>query len=124
MRISDWSSDVCSSDLEHEPPSAADLLPVATPAWLIDIAEDTAWLLRRGADTCTEENADLENLRCRHIALFREAGLLCGGGSVRQQRLRKAIVEKYGEPFLCAVGCQLSTTGAEDRKSTRLNSSH
>src|SRR3546814_7448551 len=86
MRISDWSSDVCSSDLEHEPPSAADLLPVATPAWLIDIAEDTAWLLRRGADTCTEENADLENLRCRHIALFREAGLLCGGGRSEEQK--------------------------------------
>src|SRR3546814_19037103 len=114
MRISDWSSDVCSSDLEHEPPSAADLLPVATPAWLIDIAEDTAWLLRRGADTCTEENADLENLRCRHIALFREAGLLCGGGSLSQPRLRTANVEKYGEPFLCAVGYHLTNNGSED----------
>lgn len=99
---------------DHDPPSAADLLPVAAPAWLIDIAEDTAWLLRRGADTCAEGSADLENLRCRHLALFQEAGFLCGGGSVRQQRLRKAIIEKYGEPFLGSIGCQLSPTGADD----------
>src|SRR3546814_18116907 len=41
---------------EHEPPSASDLLTVATPAWPIDIPEDKAWLRRKiGRAPCRDK---------------------------------------------------------------------
>src|SRR3546814_5844578 len=140
MRISDWSSDVCSSDLEAMgvrrvgtfPPESAD-----RPASLGGQGEQpsaglppngrsliTAVLLLAGPPFGTP----------RHFLLD---AVLPGGDYVGEQRQRLALASLLGEkrralarrffillgpgPFAEAHGSALPL---DDRKSTRLNSSH
>src|SRR3546814_7652006 len=93
MRISDWSSDVCSSDLEHT---------------------DSTPLKRSHSRRPT---ADVKSIREAVKALEEATSpvLVIGAGANRTMtgRMLLQFIEKTGIPFL--------TT--QDRKSTRLNSS-
>src|SRR3546814_9813597 len=124
MRISDWSSDVCSSDLTtppYEPP------PPSTTQTL----------------TATENLAvnDLVNIYNSSGAKVRKANATDGTkpahGYVKEAVVsgNPAIVFFDGENaglsgltagtyFLSTTGGQMSTSPPRDRKSTRLNSSH
>src|SRR3546814_10564139 len=106
MRISDWSSDVCSSDL---------------------LAAIECRLRQRGI----EEDERL----CRHAAILDEAerqgGDSAAPGDVgrRAAEMRDRIGEARAvhvqpEPTLRAQRADRSDLGWGDRKSTRLNSSH
>src|SRR3546814_6054884 len=94
MRISDWSSDVCSSDLHHLDEPRLDLrerLPERGPHAACD-----------GAGGPGAAHAD--------------GG---GAGLHRAQRARR-----HGAAVRLRAGGVGEGTDAEDRKSTRLNSSH
>src|SRR3546814_9921406 len=102
MRISDWSSDVCSSDLGRFPPgfpvgTVATLRPDDSRAFLV--AELTPGAqLDRGRDVLLLQQS-------------RESGL--GIGNSEQQGGDSGQQQQSGD-----------APAAEDRKSTRLNSSH
>src|SRR3546814_1842905 len=136
MRISDWSSDVCSSDLAFRKRDADGDLPVGQRefrAILVDLAK------RRDADRLAESlggdaklrgerearaNDDLGTLK---IALdARRADFLNLGHFGKQpvadifERLRVVAAERDRDvPAASATAARL-----RDRKSTRLNSSH
>src|SRR3546814_9021433 len=102
MRISDWSSDVCSSDLADE----QQLLPVPFAA-----------AARRGA-VGKDEAARYQPVdEDAHAIAERRGGHRRDSAAEQQQEQsgvgteRQAACEQIGEP-------------ARDRKSTRLNSSH
>src|SRR3546814_3540933 len=102
MRISDWSSDVCSSDLDR---GGAGLV-LAEPG-----AADRAFAIdrtRRGVDEMLDVARMARRLEHREMAF--EIAVLIGEGvfeAVAHARLRREVDD-----------------AAEDRKSTRLNSSH
>src|SRR3546814_3384318 len=105
MRISDWSSDVCSSDLARRPTSAkpgacvpASLRP-DSPAWPVGL---------RGK--IKEEAAAAGGCR----GTF--APKACRSRRARQVATRHALGQEAGNPPRSWV--------KKDRKSTRLNSSH
>src|SRR3546814_3495702 len=105
MRISDWSSDVCSSDLR-----------------LYQIGR------RELADRLKEGRASGSRfaIRAQSIAAIRSA---LDAGQVREsQRLNKQMVlltiAISGGPFIGLLGTVLGVMITLDRKSTRLNSSH
>src|SRR3546814_6457487 len=98
MRISDWSSDVCSSDLEALAAARVDQR-AALPQVRLH--------LRR-----VEQALFVEALRARDARDFAHAGL-CGQAQVGP--VLPAAVEHGGA---------LVAQRAQDRKSTRLNSSH
>src|SRR3546814_7650599 len=121
MRISDWSSDVCSSDLENLYSGAADLsytLPFARPVTI------------SGGYAYTDQS---RNSMRRDFRFTPELGSL--GLAVSQERpdylLSDYNIQTYGIYLREATG--VSGAGAfeaglrihaGDRKSTRLNSSH
>src|SRR3546814_7124457 len=141
MRISDWSSDVCSSDLVRAEEDGHDVL-AGEDGLVTDAAADIALL-----DGCRERRADVGGV---------DAAVLEGGGHVRvgQRRLLHvgdrqaallqdqvavvgrgaAVVAGEGDAQALEVGDVLhgavvEQLGADeepggDRKSTRLNSSH
>src|SRR3546814_5171825 len=103
MRISDWSSDVCSSDLS--PAHLASMIAQAANRVLV-ISPDLAELAEALVPLCTA---------VEHIVVLDEPGAetrLPNGGRVRVWRYGD-LLEQHGE-----------ATSWGDRKSTRLNSSH
>src|SRR3546814_1858623 len=100
MRISDWSSDVCSSDLGQEGVEGDDLHAQAQRAFGDD-----------AADIATADQAErlLRQLDAHEAVLFPLAGLRRGVGFGNLARQREHHRDRmFGG----------------DRKSTRLNSSH
>src|SRR3546814_8762313 len=109
MRISDWSSDVCSSDLldEIEAYNRIDCISSAELRdWLVSIRPTAPWpeLAPDASDKEVEEDADTQALR----ATLKESGL----PQDRQDML-----------FNLGLFHKREAKPA-DRKSTRLNSSH
>src|SRR3546814_3509583 len=107
MRISDWSSDVCSSDLE-----------------LKRLAEKHYGDIPRGADAVRERVEEPPQVAARRVAL--------DSPQVREPSLRRSYLapsHNAGETrhaYALEVLSEIVGGGAtsRDRKSTRLNSSH
>src|SRR3546814_3261786 len=98
MRISDWSSDVCSSDLN----GPKHLVKAITRADLEQLVED---LIKRTLDPCKKalKDAGLKADAIDEVVLV--------GGMTRMPKVRSIVKDFFGkEP--------------QDRKSTRLNYSH
>src|SRR3546814_4356355 len=57
MRISDWSSDVCSSDLDREEPQAVRVLPGAVSTYA-------------GGESCVGPSFTASHTAARHVAAF------------------------------------------------------
>src|SRR3546814_2103414 len=112
MRISDWSSDVCSSDLPRER---------IDPAARSDRAPDPAVV--RDAHPA-QPRARARPDRARAVG----GGLLPPAARRRPAALAGAALsaDAVHRAFLCAAlpADGLQASGAGDRKSTRLNSSH
>src|SRR3546814_9407795 len=115
MRISDWSSDVCSSDLESVQRRADAIGKEVAAARHVEVAE-------AGAQNAAVGQHDLEATdvlgavavgRMAEAAIedvAHDTGVGAGPSAVRPQR--------------DALGAQMLGELALDRKSTRLNSSH
>src|SRR3546814_4757824 len=99
MRISDWSSDVCSSDLH------ADAV----------IAQQLAIRYRCPAARVVIDRFDLRRAGAHTLFLDRQTGLRVVTVADSRGRRPWAPLQGHGLP---------NTTDTEDRKSTRLNSSH
>src|SRR3546814_5822342 len=105
MRISDWSSDVCSSDLDGAPRfQIADGVEDAAADLAIGRAGAIGAMLLKGADGQAEE----------------ARGFLCAQQARRQVRIR---ADGHGISLRFVRQAAVAAT-AGDRKSTRLNSSH
>src|SRR3546814_1144546 len=102
MRISDWSSDVCSSDLPHVCNRAPD--SVVRRYAKATACQETAVLRSAGTAKCAGLASSAEQYRGEATALRRNPGIF---QTDRFENLQ-----------------QLLTGSALDRKSTRLNSSH
>src|SRR3546814_4267979 len=90
MRISDWSSDVCSSDLE----AGAARLVGQVGAGLLELLEDQLAVLRRHAAAIVGDR-DLQALRTRLRRHDHMAGpLVAELGRVRQQNGRASCRER------------------------------
>src|SRR3546814_11429818 len=127
MRISDWSSDVCSSDLFQEMHRSLLTGEATLPDFLGGEGND-----RRGvADKRMEQ-------RVEHSAIGASLGI-CGRVAVEaifadiEKESAEIILCEGGERAHIAAECEANRGGAEfrvqfaqeiDRKSTRLNSSH
>src|SRR3546814_3637328 len=103
MRISDWSSDVCSSELPRKMAIYASVYGglFSTLVLVVLAPQIAAFALRFGP-------AEMAALLLFSLTVV---GVLSGGS------MAKGL-------FSGALGLALATIGAEDRKSTRLNSSH
>src|SRR3546814_3914047 len=113
MRISDWSSDVCSSDLHMVTPTVGPRL-IADAAGLIDVARP-APQRRVGTGRHFQRPADVA-LLCRSKA----AELL----HFRKHRRAAAGLCDPAHPKLRSLLRSTKLPPSRDRKSTRLNSSH
>src|SRR3546814_5903448 len=100
MRISDWSSDVCSSDL---------LVKASQTVFLSMAREEDTPDLRRRLDTVTADLGSSEGAFLRMAAKQEE----------QENRLKHVIAETRQ-----LMITELRQVNAQDRKSTRLNSSH
>src|SRR3546814_3132545 len=112
MRISDWSSDVCSSDLAGRPdhPGEAEAVGRKRGRMNIDMpACDRAVVQHPHSRNVAVDKAQLD-LLARHD-IVAEAGF--AGGIILIEGDRIAATAHVAVP-----------EGAHDRKSTRLNSSH
>src|SRR3546814_3745480 len=99
MRISDWSSDVCSSDLGRRALIGFDIRGVVVALHL-------------------EDGGEL--LAVRAFADVDDAGILAGAAD-HPRRLGRQLLQMDARTFIAAM---LGPHDREDRKSTRLNSSH
>src|SRR3546814_7376067 len=111
MRINDWSSDVCSSDLEKS--LAADGGKASIRYQATGLACDISLPLAgrvslRDASPMQNRNTDGHTLSAKPTA-----------SAAPQRRARILLIED--EPLIAMDMCD---TLEEDRKSTRLNSSH
>src|SRR3546814_8119940 len=119
MRISDWSSDVCSSDLQARDENkrqamlrALDYMGLEADTPMTEIKVDKVFI-----GSCT--NGRIEDLReaakvaeGRKVAEGVYAMIVPGSGLVKEQAEAEGLDRIFTE------------AGFEDRKSTRLNSSH
>src|SRR3546814_9463863 len=124
MRISDWSSDVCSSDLPEDRLGHDRVVAVGDGAGVHGLTHQASRVLERDALTLADAG--------------REAGL--GAGELDEHvelpvlgtpLHRAPDAELHAEEGVGLVThgvllgpAQPALTGAEDRKSTRLNSNH
>src|SRR3546814_9803544 len=120
MRISDWSSDVCSSDLRLRP--GATLAP--TPGTAAPATSDRLPLSRCRAADLNGRSGPLRSAEQGYWQLFHDRG----APHVGTLLLLWPVLVQHG-PRRCAHQMQgprveRLQTGAVDRKSTRLNSSH
>src|SRR3546814_2095882 len=105
MRISDWSSDVCSSDLS------------AQGAWAARTGKDRAAVLRRLYDLMRAHAADLATILTAEMGKpYAEAEAEIAYGA--------SFIEWFAEEAKRVYGDTIPGHEPEDRKSTRLNSSH
>src|SRR3546814_5008168 len=125
MRISDWSSDVCSSDLD-------DGLRVTAPNWVtlaqIDdaVREKARWILAKLRDwQARKEQLALAQTRWQaggELPYLGRRIVLGVGAESRQARLSgDADAPSDGDTLWLALPADADPS---DRKSTRLNSSH
>src|SRR3546814_5572864 len=114
MRISDWSADVCSSDLVPKPEPAADLTPQnpAPPATAPVADTKTAEAPAAAASPTQSAARALPSFARRRAAL---------GASGLHWKSAAAIAALA---LLLALQLLLADRDRLDRKSTRLNSSH
>src|SRR3546814_5848805 len=110
MRISDWSSDVCSSDLPSSSPSAPRRSEVRRGA-LIEAAGTL--FVEQGVDATTVDD------------IAKRAGVAKGTfyhyfGS--KACMLDALRERFSDQFISRIASAIAH--CPDRKSTRLNSSH
>src|SRR3546814_6907761 len=119
MRISDWSSDVCSSDLAAEAAHLEELIE-AVLARKREISRAADALARLDVSAALAERA-AEGGWCRPH--FEETQCLAIEGG--RHPVVEAALAKEGAPFI-ANDCLLESNSrlGLDRKSTRLNSSH
>src|SRR3546814_1773504 len=103
MRISDWSSDVCSSDLAEA---------------LSHRIDDAIWLTVGGQDKILPAAVVNDLLGKKLAEMEQREGRKPGG------RARKRLKEDLVHELLPRAFVKPSRTDALDRKSTRLNSSH
>src|SRR3546814_8855589 len=113
MRISDWSSDVCSSDLEADPAQhrdAIDLEPGRPAQPARDAEFDREPDAAENADLLAEEQpgGDAERQRREQLIDPEPADIDPGVGETKQWH------DREGDPGVQRI----------ERKSTRLNSSH
>src|SRR3546814_7750979 len=101
MRISDWSSDVCSSDL-------ADVTP----------GVDQRALQRRVAEAIAQRGGVLD------LDEIQRAARLLRDRLAQPLQHRRARVQSGDRMATVAAALALERARAADRKSTRLNSSH
>src|SRR3546814_5064063 len=116
MRISDWSSDVCSSDLQAFR-SAARVLAETGCAGVkleggIEMAETVAFLVARGIPVLG------------HVGLTPQAVNTLGGFRSRGRDEAEAEAILQDAHAIADAGAFAVVVEATDRKSTRLNSSH
>src|SRR3546814_4506584 len=119
MRISDWSSDVCSSDLVDRPDGLGFDQQAAIARWHLD-----AGLKNVGGREA------LETLPDRHAAAALGDTIFRHGEAAAKRILLKAVNNVRKEQGLPDISNPRSLIGQKlfeayrDRKSTRLNSSH
>src|SRR3546814_3371098 len=99
MRISDWSSDVCSSDLTNQATANS--------------SKETAIVMNRAAKIAGRQNGMITF----HNAIHSEAPRFHAAASSEG-----SICDNLSLTMAMAKGAHMTTW--EDRKSTRLNSSH
>src|SRR3546814_2781002 len=112
MRISDWISDVCSSDLPSAPPLLAALAELVEPG-----PADRA-VQRAAVDGFTGNAVLLDQIE-------HQAG--CAAEQFQQRfaaRLAQGLDKRVGPDPHAGVHQADVASGTADRKSTRLNSSH
>src|SRR3546814_8688604 len=115
MRISDWSSDVCSSDLDPYPRYGA--IYSRHEVRCEDYAEEIEESLGELADTRDDAIASATATREELGRQFRERGQIIAARETHRTRYREH------QDYLEMVGNTL-LSHYRDRKSTRLNSSH
>src|SRR3546814_10034083 len=98
MRISDWSSDVCSSDLRARAP---------------------AHIALKEVEQSKQQQDDDDPERCVPAEIHGEYSLQASGQASRRQGAGRP--RPFGQPPLAARSMKIM---CRDRKSTRLNSSH
>src|SRR3546814_21016835 len=94
MRISDWSSDVCSSDLERREVRAGTGFRKALAPPVVDVGDtrEKALLLRIGPE-CRDDRADHIDVERRAFGGMRERHLLLEDIALRGRPALAAIVE-------------------------------
>src|SRR3546814_1080758 len=119
LRISDWSSDVCSSDLiAQEAPAGS-----ATPFETVLAADTERAALMIESETCHDDHHRLAEVHERLLAIdayaapARAARILVGLGF--DEAMQQQPLDSFSGGWRMRVAL-----AALDRKSTRLNSSH
>src|SRR3546814_1521705 len=131
MRISDWSSDVCSSDLQRQACLFAtgerfDLLH-RTVAAEVEAAEEVAQRLLAGAWIDTTQMQHCRSLRIEAVGrVLREIAdaqmrIVQGAAGDRRQLARERLHQRR---LAGAVRAEQAEAITGDRKSTRLHSRH
>src|SRR3546814_3095353 len=111
MRISDWSSDVCSSDLRDYPAVRGMILATG-------LSDEQMVRLRSAGFNPVREDIDALGLGYVRLQTPDDKGL---AQSIRQARKIAPNAAIGSNPIYFQSG---PTTRGRDRKSTRLNSSH
>src|SRR3546814_6236453 len=118
MRISDWSSDVCSSDLAGLADDVLALVPHALALVRLGLAE-VADLGGHLADLLLVDAADHDLGGARDLEGHAGRGLVVDGVAVPESQL-EGVGARVQDPVADADDLEL--LGELDRKSTRLNS--
>src|SRR3546814_4510391 len=123
MRISDWSSDVCSSDLAIATVTTSDtklVLTVRTTAFDKASPEGGSGTIEKVAstgDAGLSAFAGAEIAKLERPELTSAKVIVSGGRALQSSENFKTLIEPLADKLGAAVG-------ASDRKSTSLNSSH
>src|SRR3546814_7972652 len=124
MRISDWSSDVCSSDLLQDIVIRYERLRGKDALWVVGTDHAgiaTQMVVERQMNAKGQKRTDFT--RDEFVARIWEWKEESGGEITRQLRRLGASMDWANERFTMAEGFSKAVIKV-DRKSTRLNSSH
>src|SRR3546814_8471740 len=118
MRISDWSSDVCSSDLGDGDANLPEAGAAFRQVLALLIAQRRPSFYLRGG------RAELEALTASYLRLMADAGVI--SMSLRDAALRAPLnfADDAPPPRRLPPSSVKAINGTRDRTSTRLNSSH
>src|SRR3546814_5187965 len=116
MRISDWSSDVCSSDLHR-----VDLFSKVAREAILLLLVKIGFVHRAAGEPAAAGGGRLARGVGLDVAVLAVLALAVRGGAQVDPLLVALIAQ---EQRLAAVGDEDEGVVGEDRKSTRLNSSH